>query len=119
MSMTSNAILARLIKQTATGTPPSQDELIGLGIQLSRERGEPTDLLSDYLKPPTAAALAVGLIGSCTYSGAKKETSDEEAQVVLSTIRRLMLDHKIVALSFTLDPWDDKQTYTTRGSTAK
>jgi hypothetical protein len=103
MSDNSNVVLARMIKDAARGSPPSQDDLISLGILLATERrsgSEPAGGPQVAPEVPTP-----GVMGSVQYSAIRKDVDRQEADGVLTHLRQLMLRHRIVAISVALDPW--------------
>ncbi len=103
MADNSNTVLARMIKDAARGSPPSQDDLISLGILLAHERRSGTEPAGG---PQVAAERpSPGIMGSVQYSAARKDIDRQEADHVLVHLHQVMLKHKIVAISVALDPW--------------
>lgn len=103
MSENSNVVLSRMIKDAAKGSPPSQDDLIGLGVLLAAERRSGTEPAGG--PQVTQERPTPGVMGSVQYSAIRKDIERQEADAVLAHMHQLMLRHKIVAISVALDPW--------------
>lgn len=99
----SNTVLAKMIKDASRGAPPTQDDLIGLGILLAHERRSGTEPAGG---PNVQTEIQTpGIMGSVQYSASRKDIERHEADHVLVHLHQVMLKHKIVAISVALDPW--------------
>ena len=101
MTEKSNEILAKLIKGVARGATVTQDELINLGLIMSRESGSQ----QQAAQPPVMLLAAPGLHGNVHYSSSRGKLTDEESAGVANQIHGFMLQNRIVKLEVCLDPW--------------
>lgn len=107
MTETSNDILKKLIRNSAHGATVTQDDLINLGLILSRERagGVVLEPAEETQKPPVFLA-APGLHCQVVYSVART-TLPEEHMVVANSLHSFMLQNRIVQIEACMDPWSN------------
>lgn len=90
-----------MIRDSARGSPPSQDDLINLAVAMN-------DGQASLGQPPAVELSAPGIVGSVQYSASRSGITTEEGREVLIRLQKLMVDNRIVVLSAALDPWANR-----------